>query len=211
MQTSFAMPPIRLRTNITVKLLSSFATQVAYTTLLSQLTRRIASRLYHSCGFNAFKFCSFTDGAFAKLKLSIKRGSVVFSDTRALQQLLSSPSTKHLVVCVSEVLKVRAFSWTADLTFASAQADVLAKTEAHLKEIDYILVLGTSPTYALRTLELVQSLNLRPTVSIICPLGLVNGEACKLQFTRARLHCCIVRACFGGLALAAAIVNAASL
>ncbi|MGP1916297.1 MAG: precorrin-8X methylmutase [Candidatus Hodgkinia cicadicola] len=205
------MSPIRLRTNFTVKRLSSFATKVPYRTLLSQLTRGIASRLYHSCGFNAFKFCSFTDGAFATLKLSMKLNSVVFSDTRALQQLLSFPSTKHLVVCISEILKVRSFAQALGLTFASAQADVLVKTVQYLKENNYVLVLGTSPTYALRTLELAQSVNLRPSVSIICPLGLVNGEACKLQFTRAKLHCCIVRACFGGLALAAAMINATSL
>ncbi|MGP1914542.1 MAG: precorrin-8X methylmutase [Candidatus Hodgkinia cicadicola] len=211
MQTSFAVSPIRLRTNFTIKHISSFATKVPYRTLLSQLTRNIASRLYHSCGFNVFKFCSFTDGAFVVLKLSIKRNSVVFSDTRALQQLLSSPSTKHLVVCISEVLKVRSLIQIIDLTSASAQADVLSKTNQHLERNNYVLVLGTSPTFALRTLELAQSANLYPSVSIICPLGLVNGEACKLHFTRAKLHCCIVRACFGGLALAAAMINASSL
>ncbi|MGP1922224.1 MAG: precorrin-8X methylmutase [Candidatus Hodgkinia cicadicola] len=204
------MLPIRLRTNLTVKLLSSSASQVPYRTLLSQSTGSIVSRLYHSCGFNVFKFCSFTDGVFATLKLSLKRNSFIFSDTRALQQLLSSPLTKHLVICISEVLKVRSIAQSNGLTSASVQADVLSKTERTLKRSNYILVIGTSPTFALRTSELVQSFNLWPIVSIICPLGLVNGEACKLQFTRAKHHCCIVRSCFGGLALAAAIVNATS-
>lgn len=211
MQTSFAMLPIRLRTNLSVKLLSSLATQAPYRTLLSQLTGCIVSRLYHSTGFNAFKFCSFTDGVFVALKLSLKRNSLILSDTRALQQLLSSSSTKHLVICISEVLNLRSFAQSIGLTSASVQADVLTKTKRHLNVNDYILTLGTSPTCALRTLELIQSSNLNPIVSIICPLGLVNGEACKLQFTRARRHCCILRSCFGGLALAAAIVNAISL
>lgn len=208
MQTTFAVSPIRLRTNLAVRLLSSRASQAPHRALLSQLTRCIASRLYHSCGFNAFKFCSFTDGAFATLKLAINRNAIVFSDTRALQQLLAHSSAKHLVVCISEALKVRSLVQTTGLTAAAAQANVLAKTEPHFKKTSYILVLGTSPTCALRTLELIQSSNLHPAVSIICPLGLVNGEACKLQFTRAKRHCCIIRSCFGGLALAAAIVNA---
>ncbi|MFP3037678.1 MAG: precorrin-8X methylmutase [Candidatus Hodgkinia cicadicola] len=202
------MLPINLRELSRVKDLSTHVGLSFQQLLLSVCARRTASRLNHSCGFNMFKYITFTDGIFQAILRAIKSDIVIFTDTRALQHLLSSQAAKHRVVCIANVLKLRPSSSIARCTQASAQSDVLSKVKPLLKQRPYVLAIGTSPTCALRALELMRNRILRPSVCIVCPLGFVNSDVCKCQFTRPTAHCCMVRSPFGGAALAASMINA---
>ncbi|MFP3038947.1 MAG: precorrin-8X methylmutase [Candidatus Hodgkinia cicadicola] len=205
------MLPICLRTLPAIKLLSPLQPTLSlHCSLLSPSTRAIAIRLCHSCGFDVFKFCSFTDGVFRILHEFLLNPSLIFSDTRALQSLLTSQSTKHLVICIADLLKVRSIASKVNCTLACIQIDILTLVESLIHPKGFLLVVGTSPTSALRILELTISQRFHPLVTILSPLGFVNGILSKTRFTHTKLHYCALRSCFGGLSLAAALINAST-
>lgn len=175
------------------------------------LTRATVLRLCYCFGFNAFKYCVYSDGFLNHLLKILSEGSVIVSDTNALSCMLSSLlSAVRVRVCsVTHSSKVAKLAQRLRCTKSCAQVDVWASLLSRVKHKNLVFAIATSPTSLLRLLELMRALTLSPSAIIACCVGAVNCGVSKRKLWLSALNVpfLLIRGKVGGVAFGAAVLN----
>ncbi|XXM93370.1 MAG: precorrin-8X methylmutase [Candidatus Hodgkinia cicadicola] len=174
-------------------------------------TRALALRLCYCSGFNAFKYCVYTDGFFKRLLAAISKNSLVIADTNALSCMLSSLAASiHVKVCsIISSSRVTNLARHLQCTRSCVQLDAWASLLPYIKRRNLVFVIATSPTSLLRLLELTNAHAIDPSAVIACPVGLINCNVSKRKLCLSKLNApfLTIRGKIGGVAFGATILN----
>ncbi len=164
------------------------------------ITKYITIRLRHCFGYDAFRYCIFTDGVFKEMFSCIVINKVIITDTYSLHNMLHN-------TCKCLNIKIYCLANLAN-KFVVNQIDVFVKLLYLLSVKKVLIIIGTMPTMVLRMIEIVND-NGKFMLTIVCPSGQVNASIAKsfLSLKKGMLSYCVLRGKVGGLAFASAITN----
>ncbi len=121
------------------------------------ITRQISVRLRHCFGYDAIRYCVYTDGAFDLLVALLLKKSVILTDTYALHSLLRDACRRLdvKIYCLAGLLKGKL---PMGCTGSCFQLDLCIKLVTLIHGIQPIIVVGTAPTTVFRLIEIVKPL-----------------------------------------------------
>ncbi len=172
---------------------------------LSLTTRLTACRINYSFGFDLFRYCVFTDGFFNCVHCLLNNDCNIYTDTDCLKCLLKQ-RFRNCTNCILCADKTRTVDAVLACTRSCVQIDLLSFLPNLYKSL---LIMATSPTGLFRIVELINRSSIAIGALIACPVGNVNTvlSKTKLLLCNFSFPLLVLRSKFGGISLAAALLN----
>ena len=173
---------------------------------LSDEEKQVVKRIIHASGDpHIAPLVRFSPGAVERGVNALKKGTTIFTDVRmvaaGINKALAESSGCHVACVLDEAgnqpLPDKEITRSAAAIFDRAQ-----------ELDDAVVVIGNAPTALMALLELVDTRNIRPALTVGMPVGFVQAKESKEALMKYNIPHITVKGTRGGSAMAAATVNA---